>query len=213
METATQAQPDPQTVHLNAAKASSSERKCRCLELDCALQRPLIHLKLSRNGRKNRCWKLAHQPWEPLLRLKFRSNGRNYRCRKLTPHPWEPLILPRSSRSEGKCRCLELGFQPLPSRRPLSQPPLCPASSLLSLHCRPPHSLPPLLTPLAALGCYNSRHSSETACLVRCHNLWPTEDILFCPDDALPAFVTSIPALSSGPELWIAVHNHRSEPL
>ena len=25
--------------------------------------------------------------------------------------------------------------------------------------------------------------------------------------------MTGIPALSSGPELWIAVHNHRSEPL
>ena len=53
----------------------------------------------------------------------------------------------------------------------------------------------------------------ETARLVRCHNLWPTEDVLFCPNDALPAFVTGIPALSSGPELWLAVHNHRSEPL
>ena len=28
-----------------------------------------------------------------------------------------------------------------------------------------------------------------------------------------PAFVTGIPALSSGPELWYAVHNHRPEPL
>ena len=37
--------------------------------------------------------------------------------------------------------------------------------------------------------------------------------VLFCPNDALPAFVTGIPALSSGPELWIAVHNHRPEPL
>ena len=53
----------------------------------------------------------------------------------------------------------------------------------------------------------------ETARLVRCHNPWPTEDVLFCPNDALPAFVTGIPALSSGPELWIAVHNHRPEPL
>ena len=53
----------------------------------------------------------------------------------------------------------------------------------------------------------------ETARLVRCHNAWPTEDVLFCPDGALPAFVTSIPALSSGPELWYAVHNHRPEPL
>ena len=53
----------------------------------------------------------------------------------------------------------------------------------------------------------------ETARLVRCHNPWPTEDVLFCPGDALPAFVTGIPELSSGPELWIAVHNHRPEPL
>ena len=53
----------------------------------------------------------------------------------------------------------------------------------------------------------------ETACLVRCHNPWPTEDVLFCPNDALPAFVTGIPVLSSGLELWIAVHNHRPEPL
>ena len=53
----------------------------------------------------------------------------------------------------------------------------------------------------------------ETARLVRCHNPRSTEDVLFCPGDTLPAFVTGIPALSSGPELWIAVHNHRHEPL
>ena len=53
----------------------------------------------------------------------------------------------------------------------------------------------------------------ETARLVRCHNPWPSEDVLFCPDGALPAFVIGIPALSSGPELWYAVHNHRPEPL
>ena len=49
--------------------------------------------------------------------------------------------------------------------------------------------------------------------LVRCHNPWPAEDVLFCPNEALPAFVTGIPALSSGLELWIAIHNHRPEPL
>ena len=36
---------------------------------------------------------------------------------------------------------------------------------------------------------------------------------LFCPEDALPAFVTGVPAFSSGPEVWIAIHNHRPEPL
>ena len=39
------------------------------------------------------------------------------------------------------------------------------------------------------------------------------EDVYFCPEDALLAFVTGIPALSSGPELWVAIHNHRPEPL
>ena len=53
----------------------------------------------------------------------------------------------------------------------------------------------------------------ETARLVLCHNPWPTEDVLFCPDGALPAFVTGIPAFSSGPELWYAVHNDRPETL
>ena len=53
----------------------------------------------------------------------------------------------------------------------------------------------------------------EAARLVSCHNPWPAEDVLFCPNDALPGFVTGIPAISSGPELWIAIHNHWPEPL
>ena len=54
---------------------------------------------------------------------------------------------------------------------------------------------------------------TETARLVRCHNPWPSEDVYFCPEDALPAFVTGVPALSGGSELWIAIHNHCPEPL
>ena len=54
---------------------------------------------------------------------------------------------------------------------------------------------------------------AETARLVRCHNPWPAEDFYICPEDSLPAFVTGVPALSSGSELWIAVHNHRPELL
>ena len=70
------------------------------------------------------------------------------------------------------------------------------------------------LTWLAVLGCFKQQtFLTETARLVRCHNPWPSEDVLFCPDGALPAFVTGIPALSSGPELWYAVHNHRPESL
>ena len=54
---------------------------------------------------------------------------------------------------------------------------------------------------------------AETARLVRCHNPWPSEDVYFCPEDALPAFVTGVPMLSNSSELWIAIHNHRPEPL
>ena len=53
----------------------------------------------------------------------------------------------------------------------------------------------------------------ETARLIRCHNPWPSEEVYFSPEDALLAFVTRVPALSSGSEVWIAVHNHRPEPL
>ena len=84
------------------------------------------------------------------------------------------------------------------------------------LHCCLPHRALPPPTPLAALGCSKQQTSPpppETARIVRCHNKWPTEDVLFCPNDALPALMTGISALSSGPELWIAVHNHRPEPL
>ena len=54
---------------------------------------------------------------------------------------------------------------------------------------------------------------AETARLVRCHNPWPNEDIYFGPEAALPAFVSRVPALTSGSEVWVAIHNHRAEPL
>ena len=84
----------------------------------------------------------------------------------------------------------------------------------------PDTALPACATPSAtphtasrALLLQTAEIPAEAARLVRCHNLWPTEDVLFCPEDALPAFVTGIPVLSSGPELWVAIHNHRPEPL
>ena len=54
---------------------------------------------------------------------------------------------------------------------------------------------------------------AETACLVRCHNPWPNEDVYFCPEEALLTFVSRVPALSSGSKVWVAIHNHRPEPL
>ena len=80
----------------------------------------------------------------------------------------------------------------------------------------PQESVPLPATPHAAshaLLLQTADIPAETARLVRCHNPWPNEDVYFCPEDALPAFVTGVPALSSGSELWIAIHNHRPEPL
>ena len=54
---------------------------------------------------------------------------------------------------------------------------------------------------------------AETARLFRCHNPWPNEDVYFCPEKALPTFVSGVPALSSGSEEWVSIHNHRPEPL
>ena len=54
---------------------------------------------------------------------------------------------------------------------------------------------------------------AETVRLVRCHNPWPSEDVYFCPEEGLPTFVSGVPALTSGPEVWVAIHNHRPESL
>ena len=54
---------------------------------------------------------------------------------------------------------------------------------------------------------------SETERLVRHHNPWPNEDVYFCPEESLPTFVSGVPALTSGSEVWVAIHNYRPEPL
>ena len=109
---------------------------------------------------------------------------------------------------------------PLPEMQKLAPPTMessLPSASATALPGEPTPNVPPCAampyTASCALLLQASAIPPETARLVRCHNLWPTEDVLFCPGDALPAFVTGIPALSSRPELWIAVHNHRPEPL
>ena len=94
-----------------------------------------------------------------------------------------------------------------PLEIPLPAAPLAPSLPEVAPPSAAPH------TASRALLLQTAETPAETAHLVRCHNPWPTEDIYFCPEDALSAFVTGIPALSSGPELWIAIHNHRPEPL
>ena len=50
---------------------------------------------------------------------------------------------------------------------------------------------------------------AETAWLVRWHNPWPSEDVYFCPEEGLPTFVSGVPVLTSGYEVWVVIHNHR----
>ena len=114
---------------------------------------------------------------------------------------------------------------PLPEMQKLAPPTAessLPSASATALPGEPTPNVPlPTVPPCAAMphtaSCALLLQATaippETARLVRCHNPWPAEDVLFCPGDALPAFVTGIPALSSGPELWVAVHNHQPEPL
>ena len=54
---------------------------------------------------------------------------------------------------------------------------------------------------------------AEAARLVRCNNPWPHEDVYFCPEEGLPTFVSGVAALTSASEVWVAIHNHRPEPL
>ena len=54
---------------------------------------------------------------------------------------------------------------------------------------------------------------AETARLVCCHNPWPSEDVYFCSEEGLPTFVSRVPALTSGSEVWVTIHNHCPEPL
>ena len=93
---------------------------------------------------------------------------------------------------------------------PIAAPPAAPLAS------PSPVIAPPSTTPHTAsraLLFQTAEIPAETARLVCCHNPWPTEEVYFCPEDTLLAFVTGIPALSNGPELWIAIHKHRPEPL
>ena len=44
-------------------------------------------------------------------------------------------------------------------------------------------------------------------------NPWPSEDVYFCPEEGLPVFVSGVPSLTSGSEVWVAIHNCLPEPL
>ena len=175
---ATPAQPDPQTIHLNAAQRHQPQKR-----LPAPTTSP------------------PPQPQPP----------------REKPAPGAPLLAegtaapssPQPQRQENPLaedRSTALRSPANPSPNPTGGIPSAPLSNV------PPSTTHPHTASCARL-LQKADIPPETARLVRCHNPWPTEDFLFCPDGALPDFVTGIPAPSSGPELWYAVHNHRPEPL
>ena len=171
--TATPGQPDPQTVHLNAAQSHPqppSEPPSLTAGPPPAPQplgeTPSPRASLSPGGTTDPS---STQP----QRQKIPLSGA--RSSALPPPEIPPPATARTSET-------------LPSA-PLSPAPPCTAN---------PH------TASCARLLQTADIPPQTARLVRCHNPWPTEDVLFCPNDGLPAFVTGIPALSSGTELGIA---------
>ena len=173
--TATPAQPDPQTIHLNAAQSQQPQK------------RPPAQT--------------ASPP--PLLKEDPASGASLPTPRTAVPSS-SPPQRQKNPLAEDRSTAL-----PPPANLPPAPTKPCPNPSnpLAPSDLAHPH------TASCARLLQTADIPPETARLVHCHNPWPTEDVLFCPDGALPAFVTGIPALLSGPELWYAVHNHRPEPL
>ena len=173
--TATPAQPDPQTIHLNAAQAPRPQKKL----LPQPARSPPLPQEAEVSGASLQTHReVTTPPPPPQHQGRLLAEAEDVTSPESAPIPAEPPGLPPA--------------------------PVLPTAPFKLAH---PH------TASCARLLQTADIPPETARLVRCHNPWPSEDVLFCPDGALPAFVTGIPALSSGPELWYAVHNHRLEPL
>ena len=212
--TATPAQPNPQTVHLNAAQ-SQQQRKEMSLPGAGLRSSQTADPPPTQPQRRENPLRGAGPPT-----LGAASPPQISQQQKEIPLPraqLSPMGAADSSRIQSQRKEMLLSGAGI-SAPPTAATP-CPATA-------PPGELPPAAPLSTASPCTATPHTAscarllqmedippETARLVRCHNPWPTEDVLFCRNDALPAFVTGIPALSSGPELWIEVHNHRLEPL
>ena len=173
--TATAAQPDPQTIHLNAAQTQPPQKR----PPSQMTSPPPLPQEDPAPGASLQTPRTAAPP------------------SPLPQHQEKPLAEDRST------------ALPKPANLPAApaEPRPAPPNPIAPSDFAHPH------TASCARLLQTADIPPETARLVRCHNPWPSEDVLFCPDGALPAFVTGIPALSSGPELWYAVHNHRPEPL
>ena len=206
--TVTPAQPDLQTVHLNAAQ-SQQQRKEILLPGETANpsqtqpqreKKPLSETGSPITGTASPPHISQQRKEMPLLKthpphMGAADSSQIQPQRREMPSPGTGISAPPIAEIPASAIAL-----------PVELPPTAPL----------PSTLPCIATPHTASRARRLRTADippEAARLVRCHNPWPTEEILFCSVDTLPAFLTGIPALSSGSELWIAIHNHRSEPL
>ena len=160
--TATPAQPDPQTVHLNWLNEAQQQQQRMKMPLPgvglpavgaaCPPQNPQQQMKIPLPEVGLPAVGAACPPQTPQQRMKMSLLGDGPPAMGAT-FPSSP------SSNEWKCRCLRWVHQSLPSRKPLPRPicpPLCPASHSPQTQpppgCRFPwHLLPP--TPLTALCC------------------------------------------------------------
>ena len=204
---ATPAQLDPQTVHLNATQSQQQQKETSLPETANPPQirpqrekKPLLGAGSTTTGTISPPQVSQQQKEMPLpkahpLPLGTADSSQIQPQRREMPSPGTGISAPPIAEIPSAATA-----QPIepPPPAPLSTASPCTASPHTASHSRllQTADIPP-----------------ETARLVRCHNPWLTEDVLFCPDDTLPAFMTGIPVPSSGSELWIAIHNHRSEHL
>ena len=205
------------TVHLNAAQSQQQRKKIPLLGTEL----PALETASPPQSQQQREEKPLLEVGSPAVGAASPPQFSQQRKKMPLPKTY-PSTMGAADSSQTQPQRREM---PLPGAE-ISAPPMAetspPAASATALPSEPPSNAPlSTASPCAAAPHAASRARllqtadipPETGRLVRCHNPWPAEDVLFCPDDALPAFVTGIPALSSGPQLWIAIHNHRSEPL
>ena len=215
--TATSAQPDPQTVHLNAAQSQQQRKKMPLPGTEL----PAVETARPPQSQQQREKMPLSEVGSPAVGAasppRFSQQQKEMPLPEIYPSTMGAAYSshPQPQRREIQLPETEILAPPIAEISP-------PAASVAALPGEPLSNAslstnsPCAAAPHAAsraLLLQTADIPPETARLVHCHNPWPAEDVLFCPGDALPAFVTGIPALSSGPELWIAIHNHRPELL
>ena len=164
--TATPAQPDPQTVHLNAAQSQQRRQ-----------EKPLSQATGPPPAPPPQGRKPLPEAHSPVLR--HASPPQILQPPGGTPSLRAPLS-PGGTADSSPIQPQRKDFSSSSPRRFLTQPPLHPANPRQVLHCRLPHRALPPVTSLAMLSCSRQQTSPpETARLVRCHNPWPTEDVHF----------------------------------